>query len=117
MNNVSYQSFVASILKKDEDIYNSLQPGDCSLMHVAFGVAGESGELVDAVKKYVFYRKPIDLKNVKEELGDLEFYLQAVRDHFGFTREEILRGNVDKLSTRYSTGYSDKAAQDRADKK
>ena len=43
------------------------------------GVSGEAGELLDAVKKAVIYRKPLDLENVIEELGDLEFYMEGLR--------------------------------------
>lgn len=38
---------------------------------MATGVSGEAGELLDAVKKSVVYKKPLDRENVVEELGDL----------------------------------------------
>jgi hypothetical protein len=58
---------------------------------------------------------------VIEELGDLEFYMEGLRQGFGITREEVLTTNIYKLAlgpkARYKGGkYSDKAAQDRADK-
>lgn len=87
-----------------------------TLLHGAVGVAGEAGELLDAVKKNWAYNKPLDAHNVIEELGDLEFYLQAIRSHLGFTRLQILEANVAKLTKRYPTGYTDEAAAARADK-
>ena len=86
------------------------------LLHTAFGIAGESGELVDAIKKYFFYNQPPDEENIKEELGDLLFYIQSMCDTLGYSTEEIMNRNVQKLSTRYPDGYSDEDAITRADK-
>ena len=84
---------------------------------MAMGVSGESGELLDAIKKATIYRKPIDMDNVIEELGDLEFYMEGLRQGLGITREQTLEANIKKLSVRYaSLSYSDQQAQDRADK-
>jgi len=69
------------------------------------------------IKKHVFYNKEMNLEGLIEELGDLEFYLEGLRQGLGVTREEILEGNIAKLTKRYSEGsYSDKAANERADK-
>lgn len=91
-------------------------PSQCELLHAAIGIAGEAGELLDAVRKHVFEGQPLDRENVIEELGDLCFYLEAACQAIGVTREEIEELNTAKLSKRYEAGYSDKAAQDRADK-
>ena len=86
-------------------------------LHMAVGIAGEAGELLDAVKKAAIYRKPIDRANVVEELGDLEFYMEGLRQLVGVTREEVLRVNTAKLGKRYSAGtYSNTAAIAREDK-
>ena len=67
-------------------------------------------------KKHAIYNKPLDRDNVVEELGDIEFYLQQLRVRLSITREETLHANVQKLRKRYASGYSDAAAQARADK-
>lgn len=114
---VSYPEFVSRLSKPGKDILNSLTPGECHILHMAIGISGEAGELLDCIKKAVIYRKPIDRENLIEELGDLEFYLQGLRDAYGLYREETLVANVDKLMERYKTlSYSDKQAQERADK-
>lgn len=88
-----------------------------NVMHAAIGIAGESGELLDAAKKHWAYNKPLDMYNVVEELGDIEFYLEAFRQTLGLTREETIKGNILKLSARYHKGtYSDEQAIQRADK-
>ena len=52
-----------------------------------------------------------------EELGDLEFYMEGLRQGLGITRQETIDANVERLSKRYEgLRYSDKSAQLRADK-
>ena len=87
------------------------------LVHAAMGVAGEAGELVDAIKKSWIYGKPLDRENVIEELGDLRFYIQAMQNVLGISESDVLQHNANKLSKRYrGLRYTDKAAIDRADK-
>ncbi len=84
---------------------------------MAIGISGEAGELLDAIKKQVIYRKPLDRENVLEELGDLEFYMEGIRQGLGITREQCLAANIAKLGKRYEgMRYTDTAAQERADK-
>lgn len=112
-----YSQMVAALVKPGEDIVISLSAEKANQWHLATGVAGEAGELLDAVKKSAIYNKPLDRENVIEELGDLEFYMEGLRQSLGVSREEVLGYNQSKLSKRYSSGaYSDKQAQDRADK-
>ena len=114
---MEYGDFVEKLCKKGKEIVQQLTADDCNLIHMSMGVSGEAGELTDAIKKYTIYRKPLDLENVIEELGDLEFYMQGIRNALSLTRAEILRYNIDKLEKRYDQGsHSDKQAQERADK-
>lgn len=114
---MSYESFVGGLVKPGVDILNSLTPEKMETLHYAVGISGEAGELLDAVKKYVVYNKDLDRENVVEELGDIEFFLEALRARLGIRREETILGNKRKLAKRYSSGkYSDKQAQERADK-
>jgi len=113
----AHKELVARLVKPGEQIVKELTPDDCNLLHMAVGVSGEAGELLDAVKKSVIYRKPLDLDNVVEELGDIEFYMEGIRQQLGITRCECLRRNINKLDKRYGSRYSNTAAQVRADKK
>ena len=111
-----YPDMVKDLVKPGTDILLEVTSEDIHTLHMAVGISGESGELLDAVKKAVIYRKPLDRENVVEELGDLEFYMEGLRQGLGISRSEVLEANIRKLSKRYQDGYSDKAAQDRADK-
>lgn len=113
---MSHPELVESLIKSPHVILASLTPYDVSLIHMVLGICGEAGELLDAVKKRVIYRKELDRENVVEELADLEFYLEGFRQIVKVNRDEILAANIAKLQKRYAGGYSDRAAQERADK-
>lgn len=113
---VQHSDMVRALVKPGHMISIDLTPQEADLWHGATGVSGEAGELLDAVKKHVIYKKELDVVNVIEELGDLEFYMEQIRQNLGLNREEILMHNINKLSSRYNNKYSDEAAQARADK-
>jgi len=105
------------LAKPGAAIQESLSPEKCHLLHIAIGITGEAGPLLDAIKKHVVYNKPSDIENVIEEFGDLEFYMEGLRQGTMVTRAETLGSNIRKLGVRYKNlTYSDKQAQDRADK-
>lgn len=114
---VPFSTFVDRLCKPGEDVLRELTPDQAHVWHMATGVSGEAGELLDAIKKCVVYQKPLDRENVVEELGDLEFYMEALRSALGVTREETLSHCRAKLAKRYvGLAYSNEAAQIRADK-
>ncbi len=114
---INHSEMVRALAKNGEIIAQEIDGDDAHLMHMAVGVSGEAGELLDAIKKKVIYRKPLNMENVLEELGDIEFYMEGLRQGIGVTRDECLAANIAKLGKRYEgMQYTDKAAQVRADK-
>jgi len=112
-----YEQFVQSIVKPGHDILVQLTPLQASILHMAVGVSGEAGELLDAIKKHAVYQKQLDINNVIEEAGDILFYLTGLLNELGLTIEECMEANVAKLSKRYPQHqYSNAAAIARADK-
>jgi hypothetical protein len=116
-----------------------------AIIHMSIGVIGEIGEVTDCVKKAIIYRKPIDVNNFIEEIGDLCFYLCALgellpsgKSHIEnfiniyvngiiekfnksfkctITIQQCIEHNKQKLSKRYAQGkYTDEQAKERADK-
>lgn len=115
---ITHSELVALLVKPGKDIINELTPEKTSLLHMVIGISGESGELLDAIKKHVIYGKPLDRGNALEEMGDIEFYMEGIRQILGFTREEIIQHNINKLSKRYAgLKYSNEKAIERADKR
>jgi len=57
------------------------------------------------------------VENVVEELGDIEFYLEGLRQGLCIDRDGVIEANMRKLDRRYNGyQYSDQRAIDRADK-
>lgn len=83
------------------------------ILHAVMGMVTEAGELMDAVKKHVIYGKPIDLVNLKEEVGDGFWYSALLARAAGFTFEEAMVKNIEKLVARYSKKFTEGAALNR----
>ncbi|MNF40756.1 MazG nucleotide pyrophosphohydrolase domain protein [compost metagenome] len=113
---IKFEDMVTALIKPGIDILATLTPESVNLWHLGTGVGGEAGELLDAIKKYVAYNKPLDRENVIEELGDLMFYMEGIMQAINVSRDEVVAFNIQKLGKRYAQGYSDRAAQERADK-
>lgn len=114
---MTHSQLVTLLKKPGKKILETLTPDHADMWHMTSCICGESGELFDAIKKLVIYNKPIDRANVIEELGDLEFYLEGLRQVLHISRKETIDQNIEKLSKRYGKMiYSDSDAQTRADK-
>ncbi len=72
----------------------------------ALGLAGESGEVVDLIKKGIYHQRGIDKDLIKKELGDVLWYVSALCTQFDFTLEEVMEANIKKLKARFPEGYS-----------
>lgn len=113
----THAEMVSALVADPQKILDRLSPEALNLLHMAVGISGEAGEILDAVKKLAIYDKPLDVENVIEELGDLEFYMEGLRQAVGVTRQEVLNANMSKLGVRYpGFEFSTAAAIARADK-
>lgn len=72
----------------------------------AMGLAGESGEFIDLIKKQVFHGHPADRQKLLLELGDIRWYMEAAMIALGTNMEEIERLNTEKLRKRYPECFS-----------
>jgi NTP pyrophosphatase (non-canonical NTP hydrolase) len=112
----THREFVRKLCKAGSVIAEELTPEDCHRLHMAIGISGEAGELLDAVKKATIYRKQLDIANIVEECGDLLFYIAGMLDSIGVDIESAIAANTSKLSIRYGKAYSDESAIARLDK-
>ena len=65
------------------------------------GLAGECGECCDIVKKYKYQGHDLNKEHLKDELGDVLWYLAETASGLGITLEEVAQYNLDKLHKRY----------------
>lgn len=85
------------------------------------GLSVAAGSLLDAVKKHVIYNKPLDRAEVVRWLTVIMLHMAMIGLAEGISHQEAIDANIYKLAlgpnARYKGGsYSDKAAQERADK-
>ena len=114
------------------EIYNDMYTEPRAL-HGIIGFECEVGEIKDAIKKSLFYRKDLDIVNIFEEIGDclyfvviLEKYsedgntlygtrdlLNRLAEHYGGSLDACEQMVVEKLKKRYPSGFSTEAATKR----
>lgn len=77
-----------------------------TLINGVMGLCGESGEVIDLVKKHLSQGHPLDRETLAKELGDVAWYLAETAYVLGYPLEEIFQMNLEKLSARYPDGFS-----------
>lgn len=80
------------------------------LLHAAIGLGTEAGELLDNVKRVLFYGKSADDVNVLEECGDALWYISLALTACGYTMSQAMELNMLKLKARYPDGWTQDAA-------
>lgn len=83
------------------------------ILHAAIGLVTESGELIDAIKKSTFYGRELDVVNVKEEAGDILWYLAILFDELGTDFETEMSRVIEKLETRFPEKFTEDAVYNR----
>lgn len=79
------------------------------IVYPTLGLVGEAGEVAGKVKK-ILRDKNGDFSSqevgdaLRDELGDVLWYLAAVADDLGMCLEEIARRNIEKLTSRRERG-------------
>lgn len=95
---------------------NEIISPDMAIRHAA-SIAVHGSQVLDTVKKCAIYNKDLDLELLRNQMHALLVSMATIGLMFGLSRGECLNANIIKLSKRYSSlSYSDKQAQDRADK-
>jgi NTP pyrophosphatase (non-canonical NTP hydrolase) len=117
MNLENYVELASRSENKDfSKIAGRLNDESIRLLHGTLGIGTESGELQDALKKYLIYGKDLDRDNIIEESGDLLWYIALVCSAMNVTLEEVCQKNIAKLAIRYPDKFSEADAIGRADK-
>lgn len=75
------------------------------LENACLGLAGETGEVCDVLKKYLFQGHELDRAHMIEEAGDIAWYLAELAAGLGVSLEDILIQNIAKLRRRYPQGF------------
>lgn len=84
-----------------------------NLLHCAIGASTEAGELLDAFKKHIYYKKELDVVNIGEEIADIQWYLFNLCRLLNLDMEQLLEANISKLKARYGDKFSTERAINR----
>lgn len=98
-----------TMLRYKHEALRSLSPPEVyrhapwDLLHSAMGISTEAGELMDVLKRHCFYGtgKDLDLVNLKEEYGDILWYVALGCKFLDCTIAELMDMNIRKLYKRY----------------
>ena len=74
-----------------------------SLFIMSLGLAGESGEVCEKIKKFIRDGND-DMELLKKELGDVIFYWARICRHFGMVPSDVIATNIKKLDDRRARG-------------
>ena len=83
-----------------------------NIEHCAYGLVTESGEILDMLKKHKFYGRDFNMVNLKEELGDLLYYIHILCDAINYPIEQARADNIEKLAKRYPDKFKDVIVRD-----
>jgi NTP pyrophosphatase (non-canonical NTP hydrolase) len=93
-----YQSLAMTTLNRELDKKDVLING-------VMGLCGESGEVIDIVKKHLAHGHELDREHILEELGDVAWYLAEVAYALDASLDDVLTANIEKLRKRYPDGF------------
>lgn len=92
----------------NQDVEDSMR-----FANLGMGLAGESGEVCDYLKKVVFHGHSLDADKLADELGDVLWYLANLADAAGFSLDEVADRNIEKLRRRYPDGFASQRSRHR----
>lgn len=83
------------------------------MVNSALGLAGESGEYSDLIKKHLYQGHELDKHHLAKELGDILWYVAMGCEALGVSMEEVMAMNIMKLKKRYPDGFDSERSQHR----
>ena len=81
--------------------------------NMCMGLAGETGEVIDLMKKHLYHGHDLRLDKVQEELGDVLWYVAGLCEVLGLSMADVAQANVNKLCARYPEGFSEERSKNR----
>lgn len=103
-----YQKLAMTTLNPDLDKKDVLING-------VMGLCGESGEVIDIVKKHLAQGHELDKDKIIKELGDVAWYMAEIATVLDVELEDVLVQNIEKLKKRYPEGFSTEKSVNRAE--
>lgn len=83
------------------------------LINGVMGLCGESGEVIDLVKKHLAQGHELDREKMIKELGDVAWYLAETAFALDVDLETVMIRNIEKLKQRYPKGFETERSKNR----
>jgi NTP pyrophosphatase (non-canonical NTP hydrolase) len=89
---------------------DSEQDATRELAVMSLGLAGETGEVIEHIKKEIRGDGPLDREKLKLELGDVLHYLLRIATRYNIDADEIMHANIEKIEARRGQRKWEKAS-------
>lgn len=86
-----------------------------AIMIASLGLVGEAGEFAEIIKKTYGHGHPLSQEKLKNELGDVQWYLAENARVNNLSLDEVGRSNLEKLLVRYPDKFSATRSLERVD--
>lgn len=99
----AWQRYTLDIMKAETDV-NELDTISSEKMRLLYGIMGlstEANELLNQMKNNIFDAKPLSKKKIREELGDVIYYMAILCNAMELQLHDILYTNKKKLLDKY----------------
>lgn len=83
------------------------------MVNSALGLTGEAGEYADILKKHLYQGHELDKHHLAKELGDILWYVAMGCQAIGYSMDEVMLMNIEKLKKRYPDGFDSDRSQHR----
>ena len=80
--------------------------------HLCIGIGAEAGELLSEIQRWIYYGQPLNEVNLKEELGDLMWYVSQLCNRMGWSLSSVIAANISKLKARYPEKFTEELAKE-----
>jgi NTP pyrophosphatase (non-canonical NTP hydrolase) len=101
-----YQKAVRRTINNDLSIKDQI-------LNFSLGLSGEVGEVIDLIKKEFFQGHKRNNDKLKDEIGDVFWYLVNLCNELGYDIETVLDMNIEKLNKRYPNGFQKEDSENR----
>ena len=103
------KNYKKEALRTDYADYSDFHTGDSTarLDYATIGLTTSSAKILDLIKKTKKNLNSLNKEKTLEELGDLLWYFNLTIDELGFTFEDVMKNNIDKINKKYPKGDPD----------
>ena len=88
---------------------------DDLILNGILGLCGETGEVSDHIKKYMFQGHELDQDMLVNEIGDVCWYIAILASGLNVDLETVMKKNIEKLQRRYPDGFEAEKSINRKD--